>query len=193
MMLNSQQWMNTMNAKVCWMNATLNKQTSVFVYIRQLEFDILQLHTQIKDTLSGLDSTIGGKLYVNLIAPSLLQFLLRNNVAHLPDGYTLFTGIQLNDMYLFYESKEVTVFADHHNLRLLLTVPMKTFDRHFTLYRLVTLPHRVGNSRNFVQLMVNFPYLLIGDSKQCSLLHTQAHIERCTGKSIQICPVDTQV
>jgi hypothetical protein len=50
MMFNSQQWMNTMDAKVHWLNATLNNQTSVFVYIRQLEFEILQLHTQIKDT-----------------------------------------------------------------------------------------------------------------------------------------------
>jgi hypothetical protein len=136
---------------------------------------------------------MGGKVSVNLIAPTLLQSLLRNIVAHLPDGYTLFTGIQLNDMYLFYECIEVTVFADHHNLRLFLTVPMKTFDRHFTLYRLVTLPHRVGNSRNFVQLMVNFPYLLIGDSKQRYLLYTQADIESCTGKPILIYPVDTQV
>jgi hypothetical protein len=139
-----------------------------------------------------LNSTIGGKLSVNLIAPTLLQSLLRSIFAHLPDGYTLFTGIQLNDMYLFYKCIGVTVFADHHNLRLLLTVPMKTFDRHFTLYRLVTLPHRVGNSRNFVQL-INFPYLLIGDSKQRCLLYTQADIESCTGKSILICPVDTQV
>jgi hypothetical protein len=100
---------------------------------------------------------------------------------------------QLNDMYLFYECIEITVFADHYNLRLLMTVPMKTFDRHFTLYRLVTLPNSVGNSRNFVQLMVNFLYLLIGDSKQRYLLYTQAYIVRCTGKSISVCPVDTQV
>ena len=193
MMLNSQQWMNKVDATVYWLNVTLYNETSVFVYIRQLEFAILQLHTQIKDTLSGLDSTMGGKLSVNLIPPTLLQSVLRSIVAHLPDGYTLFTGIQLNDMYLYYECIDVTVFADHHNIRLLLTVPMKTFDRHFTLYRLVTLPHRVGNSRNFVQLMVDFPYLLIGDSKQRYLLYTQADVERCTGKSISVCPVDTQV
>jgi tetrahydromethanopterin S-methyltransferase subunit B len=41
MTLNSQQWMNTMDAKVHWLNATLNNQTSVFVYIRQLEFETL--------------------------------------------------------------------------------------------------------------------------------------------------------
>ena len=58
-MLKSQQWMNKVDATVYWLNATLNNQTNVFVYIRQLEFEISQLHTQIKDTLSGLDSTMG--------------------------------------------------------------------------------------------------------------------------------------
>ena len=173
--------------------ATLNNQTNVFVYIRQFQFEISQLHTQIKDALSGLDSTMGGKLSVNLISPTTLQSVLRSIIAHLPDGYTLFTGTQLNDMYLYYECIEVTVLADHQNIRLLLTIPMKTFDRHFTMYRLVTVLHRVANSQTFVQLATNFPYFLIDDSKQRYLLFTQADVERCTGKSIAICPVDTQI
>jgi hypothetical protein len=85
------------------------------------------------------------------------------------------------------------VLADRHNIRLLLIIPMKTFDRHFTMYRLVTVPHRVGNSQTFVQLATNFPHLLVDDSKQRYLLFTQEDVERCTDKSISICPVDTHI
>jgi hypothetical protein len=94
-MLKSQQWMNKVNATVYLLNATLNNQTNVFVYIRQLEFEIVQLRAQIKDTLSGLDSTMVGKFSVNLISPTTLQSVLRSIIAHLPDGYTLFSGTQL--------------------------------------------------------------------------------------------------
>ena len=45
------------------------------MYIRELEFAILQLQTQIKDTFSGLVSTMGGKLSVNLIPHTLLQYI----------------------------------------------------------------------------------------------------------------------
>jgi hypothetical protein len=193
MMLKSQQWMNKVDATVYLLNATLNNETNVFVYIRQFEFEIVQLRAQIKDTLSGLDSTMGGKLSVNLISPTTLQSVLRSIIAHLPDGYTLISGTQLNNMYLYCECTEVTVLADHRDKRLLLTIPMKTFDRHFTMYRLVTVPHWVGNSQTFVQLATNFPYLLIDDSKQRYLLLTQADVERCTGKSIAIHPVDTYI
>jgi hypothetical protein len=57
-----------------------------------------------------------------------------------------------------YKCTEVTEWVDYHNWRLLLTVPIKAFDRQFSLYRLVMLTHRIGNSQNFVQLIVKFLY-----------------------------------
>ena len=74
--------------------------------------------------------------------------------------------LSVNDMYLCYECIEVTVFAGHCNVRLLLPLPVQTFDRKFSLYSPVTLGQRTGNSQNFVRLTVKLPYLLLGESKQ---------------------------
>ena len=62
--------------------------------------------------------------------------------------------LSVDDMYLCYEPIEVTVFADHCKVRLLLPIPIQTFDRKFSLYRPVTLGQRTGNSQYFVRLLV---------------------------------------
>ena len=72
----------------------------IFVYIRQLEFAILQLQMQLKTTLSWLDSTVEGQIAVNAIPPTLLLTLLRSTLAQLTVGYTVFTGMELNGIYL---------------------------------------------------------------------------------------------
>lgn len=64
LMFYSQQWRNKVDTTMYWLNGTLDNQDNVFMYIRQLEFAILQLQTQIKGTFSGLVGTMGGKLLI---------------------------------------------------------------------------------------------------------------------------------
>ena len=113
---------------------TMNTQANVFVYTKQIECAV-----KIKNALSGLGSVMGSRLSVSVMSATLLHSLLRSMVANLPDGYTLFTLLNLMTAAC---AMEVTVFPEHHILWLLLTVPFKTLDRTCILYRLVTLPDK---------------------------------------------------
>jgi hypothetical protein len=166
---------------------------TVHTYIRELEFEMLLLQMQVRELLDGVENSLNGKLSLNLIPPEVLMRILKNVTFFLPDGYSLFAGLHKNDMYLYYEYSKVTVVASHHNLRLIISIPLKTFDRDYTLYRLITLPFKIAELNKYVQLVAEYPYLLLDDSKQRFLRWTEADLAQCSGKNFAICPADSAV
>jgi hypothetical protein len=76
--LHSNKWKDETDITVHWLNHTLYNQSSIFTYIRQLEFAILDLRTLVKEVLISLDSTMAGKFSMNLIPPVMLRNILKN-------------------------------------------------------------------------------------------------------------------
>jgi len=64
--LDSNKWKDETDIQIRWLNYTFYNQSSIFTYIRQLEFAILELRTLVKEVLIPLDSTVTGKLSMNL-------------------------------------------------------------------------------------------------------------------------------
>jgi hypothetical protein len=58
---------------------------------------------QIREPLDGIESSLDGKLSLNLIPPEVLMIILKNVTFLLPDGYSLFAGPHKSDMHLYYE------------------------------------------------------------------------------------------
>jgi hypothetical protein len=48
--------------------------------------------------------------------------------------------------------------ADRHGAKLILSIPLKSAAQHFTLYKIITLPERVGADK-FIKYAVDYPYL----------------------------------
>jgi hypothetical protein len=80
----------------------------------------------------------------------MLRNIFRNVTSYLPDGYSLCTSLQQNNTHLFYEFMDISVVADHHSIKLVMLVPLQTFERHFYLYKLITYPYRISNLGNYV-------------------------------------------
>jgi len=106
----------------------------------------------VKEVLISLDNTMTGKLSMNLIPPVILRNILKNVTSYFPDGYTLCVSLQQNNINLFYEFMDVAVLAGHHSIKLIMSIPLKTFQRHFYLYKLITFPFKIPNLGNFIQL-----------------------------------------
>jgi hypothetical protein len=187
------EWKDKTDLTIQWLKSTFHNQTSEYTYIRQLEFEILLLQIQVRELLDGVESSLNGKLSLNLIPPEVLMRILKNVTFFLPDGYNLFAGLQINDTYFYYEYSKVTVVASHHNLRLIISIPLKTFDRDYTLYRLITLPFKIAELNKYVQLVTEYPYLILDDSKQRFLRWTEADLAQCGGKNFAICAADSAV
>jgi DNA gyrase/topoisomerase IV subunit A len=62
-------WKDETDIDIHWLNYALYNQSNTFTYVRQLEFAILELRTMVKEILISLDSTMTGKLSMNLIPP----------------------------------------------------------------------------------------------------------------------------
>ena len=77
-MLDSNKWKVETDLAIHWLNYTIFNQSTTLTYIRQLEFAILELRTMVKEVLISLDSTMAGKLSMNLIAPVMLRNILCN-------------------------------------------------------------------------------------------------------------------
>jgi len=91
---------------------------------------------------------------------------MRNIIAQLTVGYTLFTGIELNNIYVSCKCREVTVcvfFFDPQYVTLVSTVPL-TF---LTGVSICQSSHIATQSRKFaiffLQLLMKFPYLILGN------------------------------
>jgi len=106
-MLNSNKWKDETDIAIHWLNYTLHNQSNTFTYIHQLEFSILELQTMVKQVLISLDSTMTGKLSINLISHVMLSNILKNVASYFPDGYTLCVSLQQNNINLFYEFMDI--------------------------------------------------------------------------------------
>jgi len=129
----------------------------MYMAICQLEFSLLQLLQQLDDLLSAIQCIMLGNLPIKLIDPMTLQKILRNVTLSLPNGYELIVGTKTGNIHLYYQIAKVSMITNAHHIKLIVNVPLKTFNQDFALYRLITLPERVSDDK-FVQYSVEFSF-----------------------------------
>jgi len=88
-------------------------------------------------------------LSASLINPTILLNILKNVSLQLPSGYELIAEIRAENIHLYYELVKVSVAATPHCIKLIIGVPLKSTNRHFTLYKVFTLPERISSNRFF--------------------------------------------
>jgi hypothetical protein len=126
----------------------------------------------VKEVLLSLDSTMTRKLSMNLIPPVTLRNILKNVTSYFPDGYTLCFSLPQNNINLFYEFMDIFVFADYNSVKLVLSVPLKTFERYFYMYKLITFPHNISNLDNYIQLTAEYDSLTLINASFCGKKRT---------------------
>jgi hypothetical protein len=118
----------------------------------------------VKEVLSFLDSSMRGKVSMNLISPVMIRNILKNVTSYFPDGYTLCVSLQQKKINLFYEFMDIFVFADYNSVKMVMSVSLETFERHYYLYKLITFPHKISNLDNFIRLTAEYENLVLDDS-----------------------------
>jgi len=162
------------------------------MHIRQLEFALLQLTEQVDKLFNAVQFAIQGKLSIEFVNPEKLHSILRNVSLHLQEGYELIAGTHINNVHLYYELTEVSVVANTNCIHLILHVPLQTTERHYTLFRLITLPICVTADK-FVRYSVDYTYFGLQHNQQTYLLLTEAGYSRCNKGNVVICKADIAV
>jgi len=86
---------------MCWLNATLQTESSMFTVIRHLELTLVQLIQQRDELFDAVQYAILGKLPIKIVNPLELQNILRNVTLQLPESYKLVAGTNQENMHLY--------------------------------------------------------------------------------------------
>jgi len=135
---------------------------------------------------------IHGKLPIKLVKPTQLQNILRNVTLHLPEGYELMVGTRTENVHIYYELAKVSLVATLHSIKLIVSVPLKTTNSHFDLYRIVILPWRIASNKH-VRYSIDYTYFAIQHSKRDYLLFTETDYNHCYRCSATICPSNVPI
>jgi hypothetical protein len=175
-----------------WLNITIYEQNTLYSTIKQMVLTLSQLSQHVDDLFDAVQYSIQRKLPLKLISPIALQNILRNVTLKLPEGYELIAGTSLENIHLYYDLVRFSVVANVHSIKLLLRVPLKPANRHFTLFRIITFPIRFSSDK-YVQYVVEHAYLGIQHSQQAYILLSETSFNRCKRSTFTICPADITV
>jgi hypothetical protein len=154
---------------------------------------MIQAHDKFQfQLLDAVQLAIQGTLSIKLVNPVTLQNILRNVTLHLPHNYELIAGTDVQNLHLYYSLTKVSVIANAHYVNIVLSIPLKSANRYFSLFRIMTLPTYVAPDK-FVQIQTDYVYFGIQRSQRGYILLSEAYINRCKRSDITICPADTPV
>jgi len=128
-------------------------QSALFTAIRQIEFSLLQLTQQLDDLFDAVQCAIQGKLPMKPLK-STLQNILRNVTLFLPRGYELMVGTRTENVHIYYELAKIPLVANAHRFKLIVSVPLKTINSYFHLYRIEILPQTIASKNTFDILFI---------------------------------------
>jgi hypothetical protein len=127
---------------------TIYNHGVLFLVIRQIEFALLELTQQV-EMLIAVQHILLGKLPITIVKPKILHNILRNISLCLPENYELAAGTRFDSIYSCYDLIKIAMVGSLHNVKLIMYVPIKTANQHFTVYRKIGLPNLIGKENLF--------------------------------------------
>jgi len=85
-----------------------------------------------------------GKLPISLVTPVTLHTILTDISLNLPDNYELVAGTKFQDVHAYYELVKVALIGNAHGVQLVLSVPLKTAEQLFSLFKILVFPMRLS-------------------------------------------------
>ena len=75
-------------------------------------------------------------------------------------------------------------------MKIILSIPLKSANQHFTLYKLIIVPKRVSKDK-FIKYLPEFSYVGLSVSQRDYVLLTSADLTKCSTGRITVCPINT--
>lgn len=149
-----------------------------------------RVRNNVEDLIHGLDMASSNKLSARILTPKMLLIILKDIVTQLPGELTMLTPLTLNNMYLYFPVATVHATTYDDGLRVFITLPLKSPNRVFTLYRAVSMPTRSPEETGMAfYLKPDYPYLAVTRDGQQFLPMTYSDVAQCKKTSLMICPV----
>ena len=182
--------LNRVEADLLDTQSAMVKQMKYSAAIREIEMAILDLRFSITQLHESLDVTSNGKLSSVLINPYNLSEILQQVSLQLPAGLSMLTGLNIEDMYVYYTIATVHAIATSTSIRLFVEIPLKAADRYFELYQVHSLPFFHEEIGKFVMIDEVFTHLAVAESRQFFAIMPSHMLAKCMQSLYTVCPAD---
>jgi len=82
---------------------------------------------------------------MTLVNPLVLHNVLRNVSLQLPENHELIAGTKWNNIYYYYDVIKAAVVGNTHGMQMIIiSIPLKSVNQHFVLYKFIVMPKRVS-------------------------------------------------
>jgi hypothetical protein len=137
-----------------------NKLRAYLALIRQLEFALIRLESNLDQTLVSLQFVLTQLVPANLLLPPVFRSILVNVTLGLPEHFELAGGTPEVYMSWYYEVVTTSVIASPGGFWLVLSIPLKDVSAQYEMVKAYTSPTEVLNS-TYVEIYLEKPYLAI--------------------------------
>lgn len=195
--------MEYINKKVDQTQEALSNLTLSFELTSQIIFNIQSALRTMEHALSSITQDVVsfqtaleiaalGRLSNYFISPEKLQEILAKINSGLGDGYSLLTNLEMNQMFLYYTLSTVRLATMHDRIRLFLTIPLKSHNTYFQLFRAIPLPFLITNT-TAVSIKVEYPFFAITQNREFYLELDAEDMSNCRSGFIKICPPTREI
>jgi len=84
------------------------------------------------------------------------------------------------------------VLGNVQTVKIVIHVPLKTVDRHLTIYKLFVFLTRISDNK-FVKYSIEFPYFGLSDNQHDFIFLTEADLSHCKTKGITVYPANVAI
>lgn len=155
---------------------------------RSLEFALDAIRDDISRFQTALATTANHKLSPYFVSPSSLFKLLQTIQPTLTDGISLLTNLHIDEVYLYYSVATCNVAVINGVMRLFISIPLKSPNTYFELYRAVAFPTQLFNHTASIIIKPSHEYFAITPDRQLYMEFDTDMLLKCQRSSINICP-----
>ena len=167
----------------------LQYQARISSLFRDVEMTLHLVNKQLVQMQEALDVTATGHLSSMLLTPVKLYETLREIVPKLPADLSLLTEVELDKVYSYYRLARVHAVSIQNMIRLIIELPLQSFDRHFELFSVNDLPYYDNALMQFVVVKGEANYFAISSDRQLHVSLEDNQLRDCSTPPYEVCSI----
>lgn len=179
--------------KITYVNASIVRGAKTSSLLRSIEFAISTIDNELLRVQQALDTLAQGKISSLIVTPRRLLSLLNEVVLKLPEGLSLIISPEISLVHLYYSLCKAYAVGYNSGIRVIFEIPLKSVNRHFSVFKIISLPVFERELQRYVELSDIGEYIAVSEDQQRHLVITGEFLRRCTTGRSAVCPPDLPV
>jgi hypothetical protein len=172
---------------------SLVSMSLVQISIRRLTMATLRLQNEISQLNHVLEAAARNRLSPYLVQPDYLFQILQNISLELPVEMALAVPLKKDTTFVYYHWGDVKTAAVKDVLRMFVTIPLKTLERNYELFQIVSLPIPIEHTDLSMIYQTGTEYIAISNDRQSFVEMSREDLERCFPGPFTVCQPQTAI